>query len=559
MVVNVFNGFKFLDMYGAMALEPETRYISLGPLDHIAPCNIPQSIIYLGLKQHIDPKDAFVCLREGLCRTIHQAPWLNGRVHFQSRDAPGWRPGQLEIRYKAPPDQEGGGGPSNHSPSSFSSSDYDDAIPLRFKELPSTTSYNELREAGFPLDRFEDEALLWTSPFQPDFGSGVEVLAAQANFLPGGCLLVLSIAPPASDGTAMLNVTRLWADHCSSILHDRVAMTTTGHQKPLFSPAVGVDREALDRVLAEAMNSSKTPEPPNINQATDSLHLVGMDEFQEFTSKDENLQLDGGAEAGATLATSHHNDDFQGSGMEPSMFYMPQPMYAKLRQELVSVHNGTDVSGNDVICAFIWRSVLRARTAVRGAQKPEVAADLPETTATLAVPFDARRDLAHLLSAQYLGNLNFEHIFTLPLRTLISPETTVAWVAKTIRTEITRQTQAAALLEAYGRLRSVAAYDPSRVQIRASCLPTESPSVGILSPMTLPFNGTCFGEPLFTNGGRPEAFRPMMGMCNRRYRTSFVIPRKQHGGIDFVMTLSEEERAFLQDDDEFNRYAFSTT
>ncbi|KAK8062279.1 hypothetical protein PG997_014376 [Apiospora hydei] len=122
-----------------MASKSETLSILLGPLDHIAPCNIPQSIIYLGLKQQVDPQDAFVCLREGLRRTIHQAPWLNGRVYFQSPETPGWRPGQLEIRYKSPPEQESSGTP----PPSHE-------IPLRFHELPSTTSYDELREAGFP-------------------------------------------------------------------------------------------------------------------------------------------------------------------------------------------------------------------------------------------------------------------------------------------------------------------------------------------------------------------------------------------------------------------------
>jgi hypothetical protein len=73
--------------------------IALGPLDHIASSNIPQSIIYLSLKQGTSPQDAFNCLREGLHRTLLQTPWLAGRVHYQSQDAPGWRPGQLEIRY----------------------------------------------------------------------------------------------------------------------------------------------------------------------------------------------------------------------------------------------------------------------------------------------------------------------------------------------------------------------------------------------------------------------------------------------------------------------------
>ncbi|RYP88513.1 hypothetical protein DL769_000280 [Monosporascus sp. CRB-8-3] len=470
-----------------MASKIDTEYIRLGPLDHIAPCNIPQSIIYLGLKRDVGFEEAFTCLREGLRRTILQAPWLNGRVYLQSRDSPGWRPGQLEIRYESI--KQGGG---------FSQTL---EIPLRLNELPKSTSFAELREAGFPLDIFDDEALLWTSPFKPDFKSGAEVFAAQANFVPGGCLLALSIAPPASDGTAMLSVTRLWADHCSSLLRDREDKTAAGNEALLPLPAGGVDRNALDTVMAEAINSFELLECFETNQALDSQHLVGIDGWHG-ASEDET-HLGNSAEASVTLGTSH--DDYQESDMKPSVFYMPQPMYTELRQELASVHNGTDVSGNDVICAFIWKSILRAWTAVRAQEE----ADLGET-ATLAIPFDARPNLSHLLPAKYLGNLNFEHILTLPLRTLTSPETSVPWVAKMIRTNATRQAHENALLEAYGRLRSIPEYDHRHVQIRASRLSANSPSVGILSPIVLPFNGTCFGEHVFTNGGKPEAFRPMM-------------------------------------------------
>ena len=510
-----------------MASKSDTLYIPLGPLDHIAPCNIPQSIIYLGLKPDIDPKDAFACLYEGLRRTILQAPWLNGRVYLQSSDSPGWRPGQLEIRHGSIDECRG------------SSLTFE--IPLRFNKLPESTSFAVLREDGFPLDVFDDEALLWTSPFEPDFESGAEVFAAQANFVPGGCLLVLSIAPPASDGTAMLSVTKIWADHCSGLLRER-EKTANGIQSLPPLPAGGVDRVALDTVLAEARDPSK------LLQASDWQHLVGID-GRDGTSEEE-IWLHDSVETNGTLGTS--NDHSKESDRKPSLFYMPQPRYAELRKELASVHNATDVSGNDVICAFIWKSTLRAWTAV-GAPRE---ADLSET-ATLAIPFDVRPDLSHLLPANYLGNLNFEHRLTLPLGTLIAPETSIPWVAKMIRTDATRQAHEKTLLEAYGLLRSVPAYDSRHVQIRASRLSTHSPSVGILSPMVLPFNDTCFGEHVFANGGRPEAFRPMMGMCNRGYRTCFVIPRKQHGGIEFVMTLSEEERDFLQDDDDFGRYAFS--
>ncbi|KIX00550.1 uncharacterized protein Z518_09615 [Rhinocladiella mackenziei CBS 650.93] len=511
-----------------MASKNNILHIPLGPLDHIAPCNIPQSIIYLGLKQNVSPEDAFTCLREGLRLTILQTPWLNGRMYSQSQDRSGWRRGQLEIRYD----------PIDHGRGCSQISE----IPLRFNELPASTSFADLREAGFPLDFFDDEVLLWTLPFEPDFESGAEVFAAQANFVPGGCFLVLSIAAPASDGTAMLNVTKLWADHCRSLL-DKPAI---GSQSLLPIPAASVDRAALDITLAQARDLSL--QPFDKHQASTSQHLVEAD-GRDQASKDAP-KFDDSAETNAGSGASH--DIYQAPDMKPRLFYMPQHMYTALRKELATVHNSTDVSGNDVICAFIWRSVIRAWAAVRVARQNT---DVDEK-ATLAMPFDARPDIPHLLPTSYLGNLNFEHVFTLPLRTLIAQGTSIPWVAKMIRTNATKKAGQNALLEAYGLLRSLPEYDSRNVQMRASRMSPQSASVGILSPMALPFNETCFGEHVFANGGRPEAFRPMMGMCNRGYRTCFVIPRKQHGGIEFVMTLSEEETDFLQDDDEFSRYAF---
>ncbi|KAH8701450.1 hypothetical protein GQ44DRAFT_753480 [Phaeosphaeriaceae sp. PMI808] len=507
-----------------MASRNGMLHIPLGPLDHIAPHNIPQSIIYLGLKQNVSPEVAFNCLREGLRLTILQAPWLSGRVYMQSQDSPGWRKGQLEIRYDHVDHGRG------LSPTS--------EVPLRFNELPASISFAELRAAGFPLDVLDDEALLWTMPFEPDFESGAEVFAAQANFVPGGCLLVLSIAAPASDGTAMLNVTKLWADHCRSVL-DKHA---NEYQSFMPLPAASVDRAAMDITLA------RTKEPSDKHQASARPHLVGGDK-RESASKDAR-ELHESAETDAGYDSNY--DVYRAPDMKPYLFYMPQPMYTALRKELTSVQNTTGVSGNDIICAFIWKSVIRAWATVKRAQR-DIYVD---EYATLAMPFDVRPNIPHLLPASYLGNLNFEHVFTLPLRDLIAQDTSIPWVAKMLRTETTKQASQNVLLEAYRLLRSVPEYDSGNVQIRASRMPPHSASVGILSPMVLPFNDTCFGEHVFANGGKPEAFRPMMGMCNRGYRTCFVIPRKQHGGIEFVMTLSEDESGFLQDDDEFSRYAF---
>ncbi|KAJ5462573.1 transferase family protein [Penicillium sp. IBT 31633x] len=486
-----------------------SSHIPLGPLDHIAPWNIPQSVIYLSLKHGITADDAFSNLLEGLRRTFQQIPWLNGRVYWQSEGTIGWRPGQLEIRY----------GALTESP------------PLRFNELNTDLSFADLKDLAFPLDTFKDEDLLRMNPFEPDFENGLPVLTAQANFLRGGCALVLSVAPPASDGTAMLSVTRVWADHCSSLMNDGRQLNGEFHAKSLSLPPLpyaGSERTILHGACKEA----KVVEC--LDQTSfETCSLVGLDNGQGFSD-----------DAPLGDSTAGFSDD-----MKPSLFYLPQAAYKVLRKECIAELGSTDVSGNDLICALIWKSVVRACTAVQDAQSSE---ERPlGAQSELCIPFDARVELIDLLPANYLGNLNFESRLICPIDYLVTKETSIPCLAKMIRTHTTKLGSGKSLLDAYTLLNSARDYKQVP-QMRAPRM--RLASVGILSPMMLPFNEACFGAQTFGNGGRPEAFRPLMGACNSGFRTCFVVPRKSHGGIEFVLTLSKQEMNFLLRDAEFNDY-----
>lgn len=485
----------------AAALDKDIMRVPLGPMDHIAPGNIPRSMIYLSLKPDVSSHEAFGRLRTGLRRAALQVPWLTGRVYWQPRETADWRPGQLEIRYEPQKD-----------PSAL----------LRMRELDASVSFAKLRDAGFPLDIINEEVLLWGSPFEADFTSGIDVFSAQATFITGGCLLALSIVPAASDGTAMLTVTKLWADHCANALDGRT-------DSAVFRMPYTFDRSVLDIIWKETTN----PLSPNNDQHAPIHHLVGLQSLD-------------------AVGTDHrgHGDI---SVMRPSIFYMPHAAYTNLRKECVADAGQVDVSGTDLICALIWRSVVRAWVNMTNEQTPK---HLLPKLATLAVPFDARPKLTQSLKASFLGNLNFENKLTLPLETLIDGSTTIPWIARKISDDAAGHGHKAALNNAYRVLQDVPEYGVESAQLRASRMSATSASVGILSPVVLPFNDTCFGEDVFGNQGKPEAFRPLMGACNRGYRTCFVIPRKYHGGIEFVMTLFEHEMEFLRHDGEFGRYAF---
>lgn len=477
--------------------------MSLGPLDHISPRNIPQSVMYLSLKESVKATDAFAHLQEGLQRTFTQAPWLRGTVHWQSKESTGWHPGQLEIRYSGP-----------HT-------GLDDL--LRFNELDTDKTYSDIRDAGYPLDVFGDEALIWTRPWNPDFDEGVPVFAAQANFLPGGCILAFSMASAALDGTGMLSAIKYWAEHCGQ--------PTKGAIKSL--PSEILDRAVLDRALAADENVPDS----RADQLKITRQLVGLHPNP----------------TGGFLGHKEHPEGE--ANMKHVLFYLPHPAYTTLRRECTAHLGNTNVTGNDIISALIWRSLMRAANATKPLRLVE---------SELLRPFDARPSLASALPPPpgYLGNVNFESRVTMPLYALLTEQKEdgegggriIASVAQAIRSASDRDAAPDRLRDAYAFLR--ASRDWGSLGWRATRCAPEAASVGVLSPIVLPFNDTCFGEGVFGNHGRPDAFRPLMGAANRRFRTCFVIPRKQHGGLEFVMTLSEEELRFLCEDEEFGRYAF---
>ncbi|EFE45126.1 hypothetical protein TRV_00064 [Trichophyton verrucosum HKI 0517] len=485
-----------------------TQKIKLDALDHIAAWNIPQSVIYLSLKQGVTVQDAFRRLQEGLRRTFVQIPWLNGRVHWQSEDTSEWRPGQLEIRFEALSSKE----PPHQ---------------LHFNQLETDLELSDLRDLGFPLDKFEENDLLWTTPFQPDFENGADVLVAQANFLPGGCALALSVASPASDGTAMLSVTQVWAHHCNSLIANAEMENIVRNHGGL---GAGFERVALRNACKEDRRGTVSS-----LLTEDICRLVGLDSEHAFV---EETSTTPDASPGVLKA------------MRPRLFYMSQGAYTALRKDCIAELGPTEVTGNDLICALIWRSIVRAWMATQDAQQNTN--KLHSAMSEVSIPFDARPQLQGLLPAGYLGNVNFENRLALSSGSIVAKDTSIPHLASTIRTRAANFTDSDSLLDAYRLLDSVSDY--TRLpQLRAARM--KSPSVGILAPTTLPFNETCFGTQTFGAGGRPEAFRPLMGDCNSAFRTCFVIPRKTYGGIEFVMTLSDKEADFLDKDAEFTKYS----
>lgn len=514
--------------------------MSLGPLDHMLPRHYARFVIYLSLKPDVSYKTAFNELQRGLSRTFAQLPWLNGKVFWQSRKAPHWRPGQLEVQYK----------PFNK----------EDTEPWQFKykELNTDLSFEELKELGFPADAFEDGDLLW-APFAPDLDKGADVFIAQASFIPGACILCASVFHSVSDGMADVSIFKIWADHCQNL-----PVTGTNGDEVLANCA---DRNLLEQLWEKERGNKPYADMDNAK----NWSIVGLDTPKHLSrSKDEKALLS------KSQRISERSDRVQQSlkdarnktimkmlvkvkgeekairqilsatqpELKSRVFYISPTNFAALKRQCAE-QNGL-VSGNDAISALIWRALIKARLE---ADKKIHDTKVDMSEAQLEMTIDGRPYLE--LPSTYLGNVVLLCRARLSTTTLTSPETDVATIAQTLR-ETTSGINSVTALDAYSLARSLKSY--RRFDERST--PVAGARMLITSLLAMPASSMGFGDKgIFGNGGKAERIRPLMGALNKYFRICFVMPPTAYGGIEVVFNLSDAELDCLLQDKDFERYA----
>ncbi|KKK20300.1 hypothetical protein ARAM_002424 [Aspergillus rambellii] len=487
-------------------------HIPLTPFDHCVPRAYYNGAFYLALKSGVTAAEAFAVLHEGLHRTFVRLPWLSGKVYLQASDTPGWRPGQAEIRHS--PVEINGTWPHQ----------------LKCKELDSSTSYEELKDAGFPTDAFKDDDLVW-SPFFAEVNSEPEVFVAQANFIPGCCIITAAIHHAASDETAFIHVLRLWSENCSALQR--------GSNQLADMPAGSSDRNLPDQ-LWKKEGTGKGVE--DIDLKTWMLINLAPTDVQQDPMKipSGSVQPQGGPAQPQRV-------------LKAGVFYISPANFTALQKAITTeLGASSGVSGNDAICALIWRCFLRARSTVRMAASSN--ADVDAELAGLNMVCDGRPSFSSSIPPTYLGNITFNVQSRFPLSSLTSTDTSIAKVAATIRTAA-GSIDSAHLLDLYTLLRNLSDFDHLARWKRMRTSSIEGNNMSISSMIMFPISSVCFGEGIFKNKGMPEAVRPLMEGCNRYTRICFILPKNKNGGIEFVANLFDEEMEVLMEDEEFGKYA----
>ena len=510
-------------------MSSATIHIPLTPLDHAPPGNYSCSLSYLPLKPGVTPAQVFEVLQEGLHRTFVQLPWLSGRVWLQAPGTPGYRPGQLEIRHE-PVDING--------PRPYQ---------LRFNQLDTSESYDDLKEAAFPTDTFQDESVVWAR-FMPDINDGPEVLVAQANFIPGACVLTAGMYHRASDGVGGVTIFKLWADHCR-------ALQSQGPPPPVVPPGP----ESSDRSLVDRLWAKEGAEKPLDSINPGNWTLLGLappapaPATESIEQSNGHTEQPNGHNGPSNDVKAQTPESESPRVMKSAIFYVPPAKFISLTKECMQA--GTDISGTDAICALIWRCSLRARqAAAQKAGKPIGDISNPNALAFLAMTVDGRPYFSQELPPDYLGNLTCINLSATPLAHLTSPDTSFATVARTIRDGANSITTGN-LQDAYALARSVP--DFGQLALQNSDL---NGAAMLVSPLlTYPTNSVSFGDGVFGNGGCLEALRMPMYSFNRMTRLSLVLPKLAAGGVEFLLNLFEEEMDLLLKDPEFKRYAMFLT
>ncbi|KAL8707716.1 MAG: hypothetical protein Q9220_007296 [cf. Caloplaca sp. 1 TL-2023] len=500
--------------------------ITLSPLDYIPPRNYVRIIFPIPIKSGVKDVVIFDDLLEALHKTFVQEPWLSGKVFRQPLDAPGWRPGQLEIRHRPYPKD----GERPHQ--------------LRYQKLHTDMTYNDLRQAGFPSGIWPEQHLLQAPILGEVDVAGADIFLAQANFLSGGILLGMTCCHAAADGSSMLNLTQVWAENFRE-LHARDA---GGKIAPShFAPSDN------DRSLAEAIwqRDGAVSRGPSTNDhwlrtlACLDANYPGEDP----TGATQKAAIAATAAATNGAANGHITNGHAHREMINKIMFLSSSALTALRHECSLEPlppNSPPLSFGDCINALFWRGMMRAR--FNAAQARHLTLD---PTSVFESPVDVRNVFGSSFPPNYMGNCWLLNSARMPLDELIAPSTSLGRVAQGLR-KGAANVDTESVFAAYSLLRDVD--DFSKIQGRF-VERADSADILLSNIMHLPLASINFGERYFGNGGVPHTMRILHGDYKEGVRLGHVLPRStKHGGVELSVNLFADEWRWLEGDGEVGRF-----
>lgn len=510
----------------------------LNPFDYVNPNHYMGLYFFFALRKGIKFEQAFASLQEGLRRTMHLIPALDGKMMVCSEQEIGYKKGDLRLTIPLLPS------------SNSSDSDHKDHSlgprQLIYKDLSQVLPpFQVLRDAGFVPSALRDDLVLEENTF-PQLPA--DILVAQANFVEGGCILATNFHHCCLDGIGVMVALKVWAESCRYCQGDESATLSW------------LDPESFNHSLPQILYEQEGYGRPA--REVDP----GVWGFLPFLPPEEPLEHQGNG--------THETDNFSPpaekalpaapkfprkfiwppppaqDGLRTTTFLISPENLQKLRQEVLTdpETKGTVTSISDIVQAFFWRSAIKARYRVAKELRGETFG--PDEISVLELPVDGRPYFSSLLPSSYMGSMLILNRPNMPVETLCSPETSIGSIACLLREAAARITPSL-VHDAYTLLQSL----PDYSRFTTACMGLAGMHAMISNLMLFQTSEISFGDQFFAGGGCPEALRPQIERGHKRFRFLVIYPMKNDGGVELVLGTFPEELDMLKRDDEFTKYA----
>ena len=441
-------------------------------------------------------------------KTLKQRPYLAGQL---CREDKGPRAGRLKLIY--PKDE--------HFKLRFSMND------LTSKPGIWRPSYEELRRQGMPIGQLNPEVLVPPGGYEK---LGSCPIVAQANFIPGGCLLDVCLNHSFVDGLGGATAVGAWAKNCKELQQQSKNSAPSSNPEQAEIPAVDFSQSG-------DATTSKPLRLPDILQDATAPNGEELARIQE----DRLLWQLLGLQKPPTdpIATWGPPSN---KVMVSAIFAASAESIRRLKTE--STPSGTEdngqgattfVSSFDATAALVWMCVLRA-----------IHSDLEDSekiSSRLRVPINLRNILG--IPGDYHGNVLLNSVTEMPVESLIAKGNRPQ-VASNIRSSLLFSRDASRVLDAI-KLSFVL---PELASRRPLFSDTTRQDRVLTSWQDLPYYKHDWG-PMFGSPGNAEFFRIphgyLRGICALQ-------PRRVDNTVEVLISTEQHQMDRLRGDVEFTKF-----
>ncbi|GKU06934.1 unnamed protein product, partial [Fusarium langsethiae] len=490
----------------------------LGPMDLFGG-NMYEGInVFLPLCPGVSFEEAYKVLQQGLARAMEIVPDLAGKVIPCSEHEIGYKKGDLRLSLSPLPSTV------------FGTSSSQEPRQLHFRDLSSVLpSYAEQKASGFLTSAYPDE-LLTTCPAFPDLPA--DVCNIQANFIEGGCVLAFNVHHHAFDGIGLLIALKVWAECCQFVQGNQSATCEWLHPESL-------NRDMLS-VLYEVEGFAKPAHEID-------PRVWGFLPYSDPALKNKEERRDGDKTKLVTatangLVTKPNTDKVE--KLEKLQKSVELAEAADPESQSLSKGSGS-LSLPDVLQAFFWRAAVRAR------RRPENSS--PDDTSIIEMPTDVRPYFSAHLPPTYMANGVIMNRQYMSVSELCSSETSLYKIAQICRQTRTRIDQEL-VHDAFGLLHTIQDNSPGNHATAFLGQGIQDGPHSLFNNMML-FQAKDIG--VFGGGifDAPNAVRVQMDWLNKAFRSLFILPIREDGGVELLLGTLSEELDAMMNDAEFMQFA----